>query len=135
MEIRRLILVEFGIAKSKGGNMKYMPIEEFKERGYLQEANRLFFHPRGLALAVSRNDEDESMELCGIQDCRDDPEGLVFDDFDEEKAGIIYDEAIDRRKARSKLACCTTLGIQVEDYDETTCYVPTLDELRDGYSG
>lgn len=30
--------------------IKYMDVEEFRELGYLQEANRLFFHPVGLAL-------------------------------------------------------------------------------------
>ena len=32
---------------------KYMPIKEFRERGYLQELNRRFLHPLGLALEGS----------------------------------------------------------------------------------
>ncbi len=32
---------------------KFLDLKEFVETGYLQEANRLFFHPLGLALAVS----------------------------------------------------------------------------------
>ena len=100
--------------------MKYMPIEEFKERGYLQEANRLFFHPIGLALVVSR-DEDGSMELCGIQDCRDDPEGMIFGDYDEEKADRVWDEKMAKMDARIALGCCTKMGIQAEDYMEAQC--------------
>lgn len=30
--------------------INYMDMEEFRERGYLQEANRQWFHPLGLAL-------------------------------------------------------------------------------------
>lgn len=33
--------------------IKRMAIEEFVDAGYLQEVNRLWFHERGLALAVS----------------------------------------------------------------------------------
>ena len=98
--------------------MKYLSIEEFKERGYLQEANRLFFHPLGIALVVSVDNDSGGMKLCGVQDNRDDPEGMVFDDFDKEKADIIYDEIIDKRESRSKLKCCTRLGIQVDDYED-----------------
>ena len=97
--------------------MKYMSIEEFKERGYLQEANRLFFHPLGIALVVFVDNDSGEMKLCGIQDNRDDPEGMVFGDFDTEKADIIYDEIMDKREFRSKLKCCTSLGIQVDDYE------------------
>ena len=34
-----------------------MNIREFRELGYLQEANRLFFHPHGLALEVTCTEE------------------------------------------------------------------------------
>ena len=99
--------------------MKYMPIEEFKERGYLQEANRLFFHPIGLALVASSNDKlDIPMELCGIQDCRDDPEGMVFGDYDREKSMHVWKEKMQKVQPRIKLGCCTVMGIQTDDYDE-----------------
>jgi hypothetical protein len=32
--------------------MKYIDIKEFREKGYLQELNRQFLHPLGLALEV-----------------------------------------------------------------------------------
>ena len=47
---------------------------ELVERGYLQEANRRFFHPLGLALAVLPDEGD----ALAVLDSRDDPEGLVF---------------------------------------------------------
>lgn len=57
---------------------KDVPIAEFRERGYLQELNRRFLHPLGMALAVQRND-DGTVELACVWDERDDAEGLVFD--------------------------------------------------------
>lgn len=39
--------------------IKYLPAEELREGGYLQEANRIFFHPLGLALEVKSFDKEE----------------------------------------------------------------------------
>lgn len=50
--------------------MKKISIEEFVTSGYLQEANRLFFHRVGLALEVTVDDEGVYL-LTGIWDCRD----------------------------------------------------------------
>lgn len=36
-----------------GDDAVYIDIAEFQREGFLQEANRQFFHPHGLALAVS----------------------------------------------------------------------------------
>jgi len=58
-------------------DIKRMDIKEFREIGFLQEANRLFFHPRGLALEVEI-DDDGNEKLGGVWDCRDDPEGVYF---------------------------------------------------------
>jgi hypothetical protein len=61
------------------GEQKKLSIKEFREIGLLQEVNRLFFHPRGLALAI--NVEDNGDESLGyIIDSRDDPEGFLFGD-------------------------------------------------------
>jgi hypothetical protein len=59
--------------------IKRMPIAEFREFGFQQEVNRLYFHPLGLALEVVCED-DGTMRLGGIQDFRDDPEGMGFTD-------------------------------------------------------
>lgn len=68
--------------------IKRINIKEFKEKGFLQEVNRLFFHPLGLALeVVSDIGDDENYSLGGIWDYRDDPEGMCFakDMIDQEK--------------------------------------------------
>ncbi|MFW6247409.1 MAG: hypothetical protein ACOC22_04550 [bacterium] len=58
--------------------IKRMNIKEFRKEGYLQEANRQFFHPLGLALEIIIEENGEE-KLGGIWDFRDDPEGIHFD--------------------------------------------------------
>jgi hypothetical protein len=49
------------------------------DSGLLFEINRSVLHPFGLALAV-KIDDDGNCKFDGLWDCRDDPEGIVFDD-------------------------------------------------------
>jgi hypothetical protein len=65
-------------------------VREFRERGYLQEVNRLILHPLGLALEVVI-EEDGSEHLGGVWDYRDDDEGILF-----AGDGTIEQEKIDR---------------------------------------
>ena len=58
--------------------MKKLDVKKFRELGYLQELNRNFLHPLGLALEVSI-DENGFEYISGIQDHRSDDEGLIFD--------------------------------------------------------
>jgi len=57
--------------------IKRIDIKEFREKGFLQEVNRLFFHPLGMALEVIV-EEDGTESLGGVWDYRDDPEGMFF---------------------------------------------------------
>ena len=79
-----------------------MAIDQFKDIAYLQEVNRLFLHPLGLALEVAHDDvklsilqrlhqivrrllrrhvdQEGPWRLSGIWDYRDDPEGIIYDD-------------------------------------------------------
>jgi hypothetical protein len=52
-------------------------ISEFRTDGYLQELNRTFLHPLGLALVVAIDDNGNE-QLDGILDYRDDPEGMIY---------------------------------------------------------
>lgn len=54
-----------------------MDPKEFQNFGYLQEVNRKFFHPLGLALSV--HTDETGTHFGGIWDMRADPEGLIFD--------------------------------------------------------
>jgi hypothetical protein len=55
-----------------------MITSEFREQGYLQELNRQFFHPLGLALEVTV-EEDGTEKLGGIWCYQEDPEGIQYD--------------------------------------------------------
>lgn len=58
--------------------IKKIPIKEFREIGFLQEVNRQFLHPHGLALQVTI-DDDGNESLDGIWDYREDPVGIIYD--------------------------------------------------------
>lgn len=59
-------------------DIKTIDIKEFRELGYLQEINRQFLHPLGMALSI-RIDEDGTEHLDSIWDSREDPEGFRFE--------------------------------------------------------
>lgn len=78
--------------------IKRIDVREFREQGFLQELNRQFLHPRGLALEVLVN-EDGSESIGGVWDYRDDPEGIVFAEGpDPQKAQNAEDE-LERHRA------------------------------------
>lgn len=83
---------------------KHMAVVDFMDEGFLQEANRLFFHPRGLALSVVI-ESGGSARLSGIRDCREDPEGIVFAKglLSTDKALAVEDERLRHVSAREKL--------------------------------
>ena len=58
--------------------IKKIDIKEFREKGYLQEINRRFLHPLGLALEIVIND-DNTEALGGIWDNREEEEGIYYD--------------------------------------------------------
>lgn len=58
--------------------IKRIPIKEFRELGFIQEINRRFLHPCGLALEVIVDKDAGTEALGGVWDYRDDPEGMEF---------------------------------------------------------
>lgn len=116
--------------------VKHIDITEFREVGFLQEANRLFFHPRGLALEVTICDHCEGSGIepgtngimcqagdldcngrgewiSGVWDYRDDPEGVIFgpDQLSFEKAKTVQAQLFNHLNAREKLGC-DIIGVQ-----------------------
>lgn len=81
---------------------KKMSAKEFREQGYLQELNRCFLHPLGLALEVTVED-GEITGFGEVWDCRDDPDGVHYgeDMIDPEKAARIQREF--RQKANGRV--------------------------------
>lgn len=79
-----------------------MNLRVFMDEGYLQEANRQFFHPLGLALAVVFKDGEPTC-ACVVQDAREDKEGIIYPyPIDVEKAHHILKEQTKRGVARRK---------------------------------
>ncbi len=58
--------------------IKRIDLDEFIKNGYLQEVNRQFFHPLGLALEIIVED-GKAISLGGIWDDRDSKEGIYYD--------------------------------------------------------
>lgn len=56
-----------------------MNLRDFIDLGLLQEVNRQFLHPLGLALSLHVDDDPSVVTFDGILDARDDPEGYRFD--------------------------------------------------------
>lgn len=83
-------------------DIKRMDIAEFVDEGYLQELNRRFLHPLGLALEVVIDENRDPVRFGGVWDCRDDKEGLIYAKgvLDPEKAQCIRQFEIDRTTER-----------------------------------
>lgn len=108
-----------------GEPVKYVPISEFWAKGYIQEINRRFLNPLGMALEVTE-DKDGVARLGGIQDYRDDPEGVIFGNLDAEEAikALLINEEWDSRKA----ARMGALGWMIEPLQNPA---ETLAAIRD----
>ena len=74
---------------------KTVSVEEIIDSGILQEANRRFFHPLGLALAITF--PGGKMELL---DARDDPEGFIFDSISKSKLERFVRFMAERKNSR-----------------------------------
>lgn len=85
--------------------IKWMDLDEFLNEGYLQEVNRKFFHPLGLALAVNCDEDGVVTGIAGLWDYRDDPEGIVFGDggVDADKATTVEAERLKHWNVRANM--------------------------------
>lgn len=79
--------------------IKYMDLQEFIDEGYLHEVNRLVLHPLGLALQLTTGSSHVA-----VWDCRDDPEGVLFDEstLSAEKALNVVKQMFAKRGPRIK---------------------------------
>ncbi len=85
-------------------DVRRIDIAEFRAFGFLQEVNRQFFHPLGLALEVTVDSEGNE-SLGGVWDYRDDPEGIRYSEVDSDKARRVGE--LQEKKAVERLR---TLG-------------------------
>lgn len=99
-------------------DIKRIDIKEFRESGYLQEINRRFLHPLGLALEVVVDESGKEL-LGGIWDYREDETGIYYDidNSDSErkerflKNKEFIDSEIEKRYTKRK----DKLGFDIED--------------------
>ena len=80
--------------------MTMFDLKQFIDKGILQEANRSFFHPLGLAISVDI-DDDGAVSLGHIVDS-DDAEGWMFGEIDSDKAAAFKEWASGRAPDRLK---------------------------------
>jgi hypothetical protein len=85
-------------------------IDTLIEAGILQEVNRVFFHPLGLALAV-KYEEGKPPELSCVLETED-PEGWIFNDLDNAKVAAFNEWKKDRTPDR-----LTALGWEIQPID------------------
>ena len=87
----------------KSDSLQTIDPKEFREKGYLQELNRQFLHPLGLAIEIVIED-DGSEHFGRIWDYRSDAEGIYFSDgtASDEKAAFIQKEFFQRSGPRVK---------------------------------
>lgn len=100
--------------------IKRMDIKEFRERGYLQELNRLFLHRLGLALEVIIDDETGEEKLGGIWDYREDLEGNIYD---------LANSSPDRIGAFSKKADFITVELRHRDINRREALGFTIEPI------
>lgn len=81
--------------------IKKIDLSEFVDFGYLQELNRQFLHPLGLALEVNVDDDGKVISLGGVWDYRNDDEGMAFGDLSLESS---EEKAVNVKKEQERLA-------------------------------
>ena len=93
--------------------IKIMDVKDFLEKGFLQEANRQFFHPLGLALSVDIAG-DGNYYLGSVWDYREDPEGMFFDNDLISEDKIIYIKDLRESKFEDRVITSRELGLSVD---------------------
>lgn len=103
--------------------MKYLDLDELVDGGYLQEVNRRFFHPLGLALEATRFTAGTAKPMViQIQDHRDDLEGVAFTETpSRDKFEKVYAEELRRRPIREK-----AVGFYIQPFSVSFDSAPTV---------
>lgn len=97
--------------------LKKMGVKEFRELGYLQELNRQFLHPLGLALEIVV-DDDENESFGKVWDSREDPQGIIYDiaNSDSERRTKFFKNCafVESERQKFEKSRIETLGFFVE---------------------
>ncbi len=93
-------------------DMKRMSVKEFRELGFLQEVNRQFLHPLGLALEVII-EEGGSVRFGEVWDNSDDPGGITFLNISHDKSLSVQDWKGERKEIREDM-----LGFYIQPVED-----------------
>lgn len=116
-----------------------MDLNEFQDQGYLQEVNRRFFHPLGLAMYVTVED-DGRVSGVGMYDDRGDPDGwhMYFgpgsgwpDPAEAQEKFVCRAQWMDEEWERRRPAREAVMGYMVQPPETGLTWSPEL-EKRDG---
>lgn len=103
----------------------YMDAREFQAEGYLQELNRQFLHPLGLALEIRGSKRrwwewllrrPRRWQIGGVWDFRYDPEGMNFGDMDNPER-VAKKRAIDALWEAREPARVEAMGYMIQPVD------------------
>lgn len=111
-QLRRLTQIGRQVEFKGAGFMEFIDINEFVRHGYLQEVNRQFFHPLGMALVVSV--KDGQAQIVGV--VKDSgPAGLIFAKgvLDKEKCARVMQEQRRQHEIRTN-----KLGYYIQPCEE-----------------
>lgn len=104
-------------------DIKRMSVKEFRELGYLQELNRQFLHPLGLALEVVIDNDTGNESFGEVWDYREDPEGITYglqqSDIERNQRFATKAEYVESERLRIKESREKLLGFEVEPVTKT----------------
>lgn len=99
-------------------NDKELPISEFRNLGYLQEANRLFFHPLGLSMETCR--DEQGNEWFGlICDHRSELIGFERDTLNPDKAKFVAEQFKEQSRHRVRAGLWETCQPMPREHEVT----------------
>lgn len=91
-----------------------MNLTDFVQYGFLQELNRQFLHPLGMALEVIMEDDGYNVKSLGkIWDYRQDPEGIFFADAALSKDKIQYVNSLKKSKIPKRIKVANDYDVSV----------------------
>lgn len=94
--------------------IRRMSVADFRREGFLQELNRQFMHPLGLALEVVVDHETGGERFGLVWDYREDAEGMSFGDGELDAASAARGVEIAALRARKAEARRRLLGYEVQ---------------------
>lgn len=98
-----------------------MSLKDFVESGFLQEVNRKFFHPMGIALSVTADKKGIFQGFGPILDYRDHPHGILFKEIDPEM--ILKAQTVENHRYKTAKIRFRQLGYITQPLEKNTVHI------------